>query len=166
MKCTWIHTTGHLWWQVNIGSCNDLVPSGRYITPYGVTRSQGVKSHSLQAANTNPIKEALHNVNVVNSIKSNIVMMTSSNNNVWYIFPSKRPVVRSFDVFFDLRLNKRSSKQSWGWWFETLSRPLWRYCNGTVFNVRQRRFALLSLWFSGFKWYIYNTIPILRMISQ
>ena len=22
------------------------------------------------------------------------------------------------------------SKQSWGWWFETLSRPLWRHCNG------------------------------------
>ena len=38
-------------------------------------------------------------------------------------------MTRSFDVFFDLRLNKRLSKQSWGWWFETLSRPLWRHCN-------------------------------------
>ena len=44
-------------------------------------------------------------------------------------FPSQRPVIRSFDVFFDLRLNKRLSKQSWGWWFETLSHPLWRHCN-------------------------------------
>ena len=44
-------------------------------------------------------------------------------------FPAQRPVTRSFDVFFDLRLNNRLSKQSWGWWFETLSRPLWRYCN-------------------------------------
>ena len=34
-------------------------------------------------------------------------------------FPAQRPVTRSFDVFFDLRLNKRLSKQSWGWWFET-----------------------------------------------
>ena len=34
-------------------------------------------------------------------------------------FPSQRPVTRSFNVFFDLRLNKRLSKQSWGWWFET-----------------------------------------------
>ena len=34
-----------------------------------------------------------------------------------------------FDVFFDLRLNIRLSKQSWGWWFETPSRPLWCYCN-------------------------------------
>ena len=34
-------------------------------------------------------------------------------------FPSQRPVTRSFDVFFDLCLNKRLSKQPWGWWFET-----------------------------------------------
>ena len=44
-------------------------------------------------------------------------------------FPAHRPVTRSFDVFFDLRLNKRLSKQSWGWWFETLSHPLWRHRN-------------------------------------
>ena len=37
-----------------------------------------------------------------------------------------RPVTRNFDIFFDLRLNKQLSKQSWGWWFETLSCPLWR----------------------------------------
>ena len=46
-------------------------------------------------------------------------------------FPAQRPVTPSFDVFFDLRLNKRLSKQSWGWWFETLSRPLWRSSNVT-----------------------------------
>ena len=33
--------------------------------------------------------------------------------------------------FLDLRLNKRLSKQSWGWWFETPSRPLWHHCNVT-----------------------------------
>ena len=44
--------------------------------------------------------------------------------------PRTKPVTRSFDVFFDLRLNKRLNKQSWGWWFETLSLPLWRHCNG------------------------------------
>ena len=68
--------------------------------------------------------------------------MTSSNGNIFRVtgplcgnspvpgeFPAQRPVTRSFDVFFDLRLNKRLSKQSWGWWFETPSRPLWRYCN-------------------------------------
>ena len=44
-------------------------------------------------------------------------------------FPTQRPVTPSFDVFFDLHLNKRLSKQSWGWWFETLSHPLWRHRN-------------------------------------
>ena len=49
-------------------------------------------------------------------------------------FPAQRPVTRSFDVFFDLHLNKRLSKQSWGWWFETPSRPLWRHCNDAIGN--------------------------------
>ena len=44
-------------------------------------------------------------------------------------FPAQRPVTRGFDVFFDLCLNKRLGKQSWGWWFETLSHPSWRHRN-------------------------------------
>ena len=44
-------------------------------------------------------------------------------------FPTQRPVTWSFDISFDLLLNKRLSKQSWGWWFETPSCPLWRHCN-------------------------------------
>ena len=44
-------------------------------------------------------------------------------------FSTQRPVTRIFDVYFDLRPNKRLSKQSWGWWFETLSYPLWRHRN-------------------------------------
>ena len=44
-------------------------------------------------------------------------------------FPAQRPVTLSFDVLFDLHLNKRLSKQSWGWLFETPSGPLWRHCN-------------------------------------
>ena len=49
-------------------------------------------------------------------------------------FPVQRTVTVSFEVFFDLRLNKRLSKHSWGWWFETLSRPLWRKCNEYTFT--------------------------------
>ena len=44
-------------------------------------------------------------------------------------FPAQRPVTRSFDVFFDLRLNKRLSKQSRDWWFETPAWSLWRHRN-------------------------------------
>ena len=39
--------------------------------------------------------------------------------------PTHRPVTQSFDVFCDLRLNKRLSKQSRGWWFETPSKLLY-----------------------------------------
>ena len=42
--------------------------------------------------------------------------------------PRTRLVTRSFDVFFDVRINKRS-KHWWGWWFETPSCLLWRQCN-------------------------------------
>ena len=69
-------------------------------------------------------------------------MMTSSDGNIFRVtgplcgeftgpgeFPTQRPVTRSFDVFFDLRLNIRVSKQSWGWCFETPSWSLWRQCN-------------------------------------
>ena len=44
-------------------------------------------------------------------------------------FPAQRPVARSFAVFCGLRLNKRLSKQSWGWWFETPPRSLLRHWN-------------------------------------
>ena len=44
-------------------------------------------------------------------------------------FPTQGPVMRSFDVFFDLRLNKWLSKQLWSWWFEMPLHSLWRHCN-------------------------------------
>ena len=47
-------------------------------------------------------------------------------------FSAQRPVRWSFHVFFDLRLNKPLSKQSWGWWFEMLLSRLWRHCNVCV----------------------------------
>ena len=68
--------------------------------------------------------------------------MTSSNGNIFRVtgplcgeftgpgeFPTQRPVTRSFGALFDLRLNKRLSKQAWGWWFETPSWSLWRQRN-------------------------------------
>ena len=52
---------------------------------------------------------------------------------------SPRPVTRSFDVFFDLRLIKRLSKQAWGWWFETPAWSLWRQCNVSIrFGPKQK----------------------------
>ena len=59
-----------------------------------------------------------------------LLALCAGNSPVTGEFSAQRPVVtRSFDVFFDLRLNKRLSKQWWCWWFETQSRPSWRQCN-------------------------------------
>ena len=63
---------------------------------------------------------------------SALVTICAGNSPVPGEFPAQRPVTQSFDVFFDMRLNIRLSKQSWGWWFETLSRPFWRHRNDTV----------------------------------
>ena len=57
------------------------------------------------------------------------------------VFPTQGPVTRSFDVFFDLRPNKRLSKHSWGWWFETPSRSLWRQRNNKAGLYLRVRFS-------------------------
>ena len=58
-----------------------------------------------------------------------LVVFCEGNPPVTFWFPSQRPVSRSFEVFFDLRLNKRFNKQSRRRWFETPSLSLWRHCN-------------------------------------
>ena len=60
---------------------------------------------------------------------SALLAICAGSSPVTYEFLAQRPVSQSFDVFFDLRPNKRLSKQSSGCWFETPSCPLWRHCN-------------------------------------
>ena len=60
---------------------------------------------------------------------SALLVICAGNSPVTGEFPAQRPVTRGFDVFCDLCLNKRLSKQSWGWRFEPPSRSLWRQCN-------------------------------------
>ena len=68
-------------------------------------------------------------------------MMTSSNGNIFCVtgllcgeFTGHRwiPLTKAGDAelwcFLWSALNKPLSKQSWGWWFETPSRSLWRHC--------------------------------------
>ena len=69
-------------------------------------------------------------------------MLTSSNGNIVRVtghlcreFTGHRWIPRTkasdteLNVLFDLRLNKRLNKRSWGCWLQTPSRPLWRHCN-------------------------------------
>ena len=59
---------------------------------------------------------------------------------------TQRPVTQSFDVFFGLRLNKRLSKQSWGWWFET---PHAHYDVIVMSQLMTSTISLGSFWKNG-----------------
>ena len=77
-------------------------------------------------------------------------IMTSSNGNFfprywpfvrgihrWQVdSPHKKPVTRSLDIFFDLRLNKWLNKQRGRRWFERVSHSLWRHCDDFVSRDR------------------------------
>ena len=93
-----------------------------YLSPYGIARPQWVK--------TVPLSHQTPHDDVIK----------------WKHFPRYWPFVRGIHrspvnsphkgqwrraLMFTLiyaRIN-RLSKQSWGWWFEMLSRPLWRHRN-------------------------------------
>ena len=71
-------------------------------------------------------------------------------------FPSQRPVTRSFDIFFNLCLNKPLCKQSRRWWFQTPFRPLWRHRNVPKMAPMQKGFS----WDVAFmlpKWLVIGT---------
>ena len=95
----------------NIDSGNDLVPDGVHTEVFHI----GVMNSSWWRHQMETFSASL--------------AFCAGNSPITGEFPAQRPVTRSFGVFFDLRLNKRLSKQSRGWWFETQSRSLWRHCN-------------------------------------
>ena len=79
------------------------------------------------------------------NIRQTELMMSSSNGNIFCVtgplwgksnghrwIPPQMSATPSFDVFLDLRLNKRLSKQSRCRWFETPPCSLWRHCNVTA----------------------------------
>ena len=107
-----------------------------------------LKLHMYAFIPENLIDNTTSRLHVLAVSNVSLNMMTSSNGNIFHVtgplcgeftgpgeFPTQRPVTRSFDVFFDLRLNKRLSKQPWGWWFETPSWSLWRQCNDHLHSL-------------------------------
>ena len=73
-------------------------------------------------------------------------------------FHSQRTVTRSFDVFFDLRLNKRLSKQLRPRRFETPSLSLWRHCNGIRSHEKNINSPDKMVWASHHKEYNFQTM--------
>ena len=68
---------------------------------------------------------------------SALLAFNAGNSPVTGEFPAQRPVMRSFDVLFDLRLNQQLSKQRKRRWFEMQSRLLWRHCNAVIKHEAQ-----------------------------
>ena len=64
---------------------------------------------------------------------SALLALCAGNSPVTGEFPTQRPVTWSFDVFFDLCLNKWLRKRLRHGWFETPSCSLWRHCNAVKF---------------------------------
>ena len=103
-------------------------------------------------------------------------MMTSSNGNIFRVtdplcgeFTGHRwiPLTKGqwrgalmFSLIY--ALNKRLSKQSWGWWLETPSRSLWRHCNIRLEMVlswfRFHWSLFLKVWFVMSKHWFRDTI--------
>ena len=75
---------------------------------------------------------------------STLLALCAGNSPVTGEFPAQRPVTRSFDVSC---LNTRLCKQSWGWWFGTPSRSLWRH--------RNAEYAVLSACMPRCTWWSY-----------
>ena len=88
---------------------------------------------------------------------SALLALCAGNSPVTGEFTTERPVTRSFDVFFDLHLNKRLSKQWWGWWFETPSCSLWRHCNDQIYYEIAKRSVVISLYRCLFDRYLGST---------
>ena len=72
-----------------------------------------------------------HNYSASHNTMTNCESICDMRYEIWW-FTAQKSLMRNFDVLFDLRLNQRSIKQSWGWWFETPSNPLSRRCNGNI----------------------------------
>ena len=98
---------------------------------------------------------------------SALLALCAGNSPVPGEFPAQRPVTRSFDVFFDVRLNKRLSKQPWGWWFETPSWSFWRHRNAIKWTAFDSLIIHImnefQSWWNNYRFYI---TPIFSWVSQ
>ena len=67
-------------------------------------------------------------------------------------FPAQRPVAQSFDVSFDLCLNKQLCKQLWGWWFETPLHSLW--CHSNVETKNTHHWHGCQIYLDTWRWQV------------
>ena len=122
----WLWTNdGFVYWWLYSGLllyCGPFYHNITYCTPQQQIINQ---TYMMMSSNGN-INIRVTSVETSTSV---LLAICAGNSPVPGEFPAQRPVTQSFDVCFDLRLNKRLSKQSWDWWFEMPSHPLWHHSN-------------------------------------
>ena len=113
----------------------------RYVNPWQYIWSEGIKWDIIRRLEFKTITERLqrftshfrwcrHQMEAF----SGLLAICAGNSPVTGEFPTQRPVTRSFDISFDLCINKRLRKQSRRRWFATPSHSFWRHCNRNVLN--------------------------------
>ena len=122
-----VYQRNHIWWRPTYSQL--LISNAWHLCELTLSHDSASPVKSFWLLGT---KHLLELIMITSSNGSNfgVTGLCAGNSPVTGEFPTQRPVTRSFDVFFDLRVNKRLSKQSWGWWFETSPSSLWRRCNG------------------------------------
>ena len=137
--------------------CNESNEVWLKMTHY-CTREKG---HTCQCSSSDlgewwPITAVIQTFSLVLSLSwwrhqmetfSALLASCAGNSPVTGEFPAQRPVTRNLDLFFGLRLNKQSNKQSWDWWFEMPSCSSWRHCNDVAVFVSKAISNLLKVTF-------------------
>ena len=138
----------HFKWVTDFDCTNLGIKSGQVAAQFSLIKLSGnLNSYGMYIMVTTGLTWWRHGMEKFSAL----LAICAGNSPVPGEFPAQRPVTRSFDVFFDLHTNRRLSKQWWGWWFETLSCPLWRHRNGhfpsslIIFNYVDLRQLFLNL---------------------
>ena len=103
----------------------------KWRNPEGYGKYQPLSNHNKPLESANRVHMRRHQMQTFSAL----LALCVGNSLVTGEFPSQRPVTRSSDVFFDLRLNKRLCIQSRRRGFETLSSSLWCHCNGIILGM-------------------------------
>ena len=102
----WIIFLSGMWWRRQCCVLLDFVP----------LLSNVFTEYTILTFNTAGNTRGSHDDVIKMETFSALLALFAGNSPAPGEFPAQRPVMRSFDVFFELRLNKPLNKQSWGWW--------------------------------------------------
>ena len=135
-KCSWNQHVTQYWCETR-GNFLRKLPKTRILGPIFGPQNWAFEAHIvyISKSSSNDHITLRHQIETF----SKLLAVCAGNSPFTGEFPTQRPVTQSFDVFFDLRPNKRLSNQSSGSWFEMPSHSLWCHCNEARLMWSQRK---------------------------